>query len=244
MIALPLLLFIPNADARMESLPAFPQAKRLGPQRHVFGRIPVLPRASDVTQLCTANALAQSLVLPALERIGVKGAAVDDNHEDVLLKLFRNQKFSEFKSASVTDENVSRGSKHQQKGLSLGTVLYGGRACPEPTAMINAGYKHVKADAQGSRGWKSTHVPTYEVLDREVYTDISAPSTIVWAGRSRHAPPAMVHAEPDCDMFLAVYVLVDGSSGQKRVFHPRPNAVFVSCSICFSAEAATSDCCG
>jgi len=28
------------------------------------------------------------------------------------MKLFRNQKFSEFKSASVTDENVSRGSKH------------------------------------------------------------------------------------------------------------------------------------
>ena len=91
-----------NAVARTESLPAFPQAKKLGPQRYVFGRIPVLPRASDVTQYCTANTLAQSLVLPALERIGVKGAAVDNNHEDVLLKLFRNQKFSEFKSASVT----------------------------------------------------------------------------------------------------------------------------------------------
>ena len=63
---------------------------------------------------------------------------------------------------------MSRGSKHQQKGLSLGTVLYGGRACPEPLAMIIAGYQYVKADAQGSRGWKSTHVPTYELLDREV----------------------------------------------------------------------------
>ena len=156
------------ADARMESLPAFPQARKLGPQRPVFGRIPVLPRASDVSQHCTAGHLANSLVLPALERIGVKGKMVDQNHDDVLMKLFRNQKFSEFKSASVTDENVSRGSKHQQKGLSLGTVLYGGRACPEPTAMINAGYKYVKADAQGSRGWKSMHVPTYEVLDREV----------------------------------------------------------------------------
>ena len=155
-------------DASMESLPAFPQAMRLGPQRPVFGRIPVVPKASDVTQHCTANSLAQSLVLPALERIGVKGADVDSNHEDVLLKLLRNQKFAEFKSANVTDENVSRNSHHQQKGLSLGTVLYGGRACPEPTAMINAGYNHVKADAQGSRGWKNTHVPTYEVLDQEV----------------------------------------------------------------------------
>jgi hypothetical protein len=171
----------------MESLPAFPQARRLGPQRPVFGRIPVLSRASNVTQHCTANSLAQSLVLPALERIGVKGGAVDNNHDDVLMKLFRNQKFSEFKSASVTDENVSRGSKHQQKGLSLGTVLYGGRACPEPTAMINAGYKYVKADAQGSRGWKSTHVPTYEVLDREVvcryctcHTCVATPVIHAW----------------------------------------------------------------
>ena len=112
-----------NADARTESLPAFPQAKKLGPQRYVFGRIPVLPRASDVTQHCTANTLAPSLVLPALERIGVKGATVDNNHEDVLLKLFRNQKFSEFKSASVAYENVSRNSKHQQKGLPLGTCM-------------------------------------------------------------------------------------------------------------------------
>ena len=127
-----------------------------------------MPRAGDLTQHCIANSLAQSLVLPALERVGVEGSDVDNNHEDNLCKLFRNQKFSELKSACVTDENVSRGSKHQQKGLSLGTVLYGARACPEPTAMIHAGYKYVKADAQGSRGWKSTHVPTYEVLDRKV----------------------------------------------------------------------------
>lgn len=134
-------------DASMESLPAFPQARRLGPQRPVFGRIPVVPKASDVTQHCTAHTLAQSLVLPALERIGVKGPDVENNHEDVLMKLLRNQKFAEFKSASVTDENVSRDSHYQQKGLSQGTVLHGSRACPEPTAMINAGYQYVRADA-------------------------------------------------------------------------------------------------
>lgn len=79
------------ADARMESLPAFPQARKLGPQRPVFGRIPVLPRASDVSQHCTAGHLANSLVLPALERIGVKGKMVDQNHDDVLMKLFRTR---------------------------------------------------------------------------------------------------------------------------------------------------------
>ena len=155
-------------DARTESLPGFPQARKLGPQRPVFGRIPVLPRKGDLTQHCIANSLAQSLLLPALERIGVKGPEVDNNHADNLCKLFRNQRFPELKSACVTDENVSRGSKHQQKGLSLRTVLYGARACLEPLAMIIAGEQYVKADAQGSRGWKSTHVPTYELLDREV----------------------------------------------------------------------------
>ena len=33
-------------DARKESLPAFPQARRPGPQRPVFGRISVLPMAT------------------------------------------------------------------------------------------------------------------------------------------------------------------------------------------------------
>ena len=37
-------------DARLESLPAFPQARQLREQEPVFGRIPVLPKAGDITQ--------------------------------------------------------------------------------------------------------------------------------------------------------------------------------------------------
>ncbi|KAL0039993.1 hypothetical protein WJX79_001744 [Trebouxia sp. C0005] len=47
------------------------------------------------------------------------------------------------------------------------------RISPEEMQRLNtadAGYPSVKEDAQGSRGWKSTHVPTYEVLDSEFLT--------------------------------------------------------------------------
>lgn len=155
-------------DAKLESLPAFPQARQLGEQEAVFGRIPVLPKACDITQHCSANSLAQSLLLPALHRIGVKGPDAEKLCDDVLCKLLRNGKCCSLKSNSVSDENLSRKSKHQQKGQSLGIVRYGGRDCPESLAMQDAGYSFVKEDAQASKGWKSTHVPTYEVLDRDV----------------------------------------------------------------------------
>lgn len=155
-------------DAKLESLAAFPQARQLGQQHVVFGKIPVLPKADDITQPCNANSLAQSLLLPALYRIGVKGPDAEKLCDDVLCKLLRNGKCCSYKSNSVSDENLSRNSKHQQKGLSLGSVRYGARGCSESLAMHNAGYPSVKEDAQGSRGWKSTHVPTYEVLDSEV----------------------------------------------------------------------------
>ena len=155
-------------DAKLESLPAFPQARQLGQQQPVFGRIPVLPRADDITQPCVANNIAQFMLLPLLQRIGVKGPEAAKLCDDVLCKLFRNGKCCFYKSNGVSDEGLSRKSKHQQKGQSLGTVRYGARDCPEWLAMLDAGHPNVKEDAQGSRGWKNTHVPTYEVLDSEV----------------------------------------------------------------------------
>ncbi|DBA94582.1 TPA: hypothetical protein ACH3X1_002165 [Trebouxia sp. C0004] len=138
-------------DAKLESLPAFPQAVQLGQQQPVFGRIPVLPKADDITHPCSANGLAQSLLLPALHRIGVKGPDAEKLCDDVLCKLLRNGKCCSYKSKSISDENMSRNSKHQQKGLSLGSVRYGARGCSESLAMHNAGYPSVKEDAQGSR---------------------------------------------------------------------------------------------
>ncbi|DBA88390.1 TPA: hypothetical protein ACH3X2_004884 [Trebouxia sp. C0005] len=114
-------------DAKLESLPAFPQARQLGQQQVIFGRIPVLPKADDISQPCNANSLAQSLLLPALHRIGVKGPDAEKLCDDVLCKLLRNGKCCSYKSNSISDENLSRNSKHQQKGLSLGSVRYGAR---------------------------------------------------------------------------------------------------------------------
>ncbi|DBA66817.1 TPA: hypothetical protein ACH3X2_001953 [Trebouxia sp. C0005] len=154
-------------DARAESLPGFPQARKLGQQQPVFGRIPVLPKSDDITQPCVANNLAQFMLLPALQRIRVKGPDADKLSDDVLCKLLRNGMCCSYKDNSVSDENLSNVSKHQQKGLSLGSVRYGARKCSKSLAMRNAGYPSVEEDAQGSRGWKRTHVPTYEVLDSE-----------------------------------------------------------------------------
>lgn len=150
-------------DARLESLPAFPQARQLGAQEPMFSRIPVLPKASDITQPCVAGNLAQFLLLPALHRIEVKGPEAEKLCDEVLCKLFRNGMCCSYKSNGASDENLSRVTKHQQKGLSLGSVRYGARSCSEALAMHNAGYPDVK---EGK--WKSTHVPTYEVLDSEV----------------------------------------------------------------------------
>lgn len=155
-------------DARWESLPAFPQARQLSEQELMFGRIPVLPRASDITQPCVAGNLAQFLLLPALHRIGVKGPDAERLCDEVLCKLFRNAMCCSYKSNGVSDENLSRVSKHQQNGLSLGSVRYGARGCSEALAMHNSGHPNVK---EGK--WKSTHVPTYEVLDSEVSLFVS-----------------------------------------------------------------------
>lgn len=155
-------------DAKWESLPTFPQARQLGTQQAVFGRIPVLPKADDITQQCVANSLAHFLLLPALHRIQAKGPEAEKLCDNVLCKLFINGKCCFYKSNGVSDEVLSRKSKHQQKGQSLGTVRYGARDCPESLTMQDAGYLFVKEDAQDSRGWKNTHVPTYEVLDSEV----------------------------------------------------------------------------
>ena len=102
-----------------------------------------------------------------MQRIEAKGPDAERLCDDVLCKLLRNGKCCLHKSNGTTDEVLSRKSKHQQKGQSLGTVRYGARDCPESLTMQDAGYPSVKEDAQGSRGWKNTHVPTYEVLDSE-----------------------------------------------------------------------------
>ena len=121
-------------DARWESLPAFPQARHLGEQEPVFSRIPVLPKAGDITQPCVANNLAQFLLLAALHRIGVKGLEAERLCDEVLCKLFRNGMCCSYKSNGVSDENLSRKSKHQQKGLLLGSVRYGARLKPGAAA--------------------------------------------------------------------------------------------------------------
>lgn len=79
-------------DARLESLPAFPHARQLGQQQPVLTKIPVLPRSHDITEPCVANSLAQFLLLPALQCIGVKGPEAKKLSGDALCKLFRNGK--------------------------------------------------------------------------------------------------------------------------------------------------------
>lgn len=69
-------------------------------------------------------------------------------------------------------------------------------------------------------------------------------STIVRIHCSRHIPHGTCPlAEPDSDMFLSVYVLTSGSSRRIAGFLVCFGMCvyrFVSCSICFSMEAATS----
>ena len=127
----------------------------------------MLPKANDITQPCVANKLAQFLLLPVLQRIGCKGSDADKLADEVLCKLLRNGIFCILRSNGVFDEMISGLSKHQQGGLSLASVRYGARTAVEVICMLLVGYQSVK-DAQGSRGWRSTHVPTYEVLDSKV----------------------------------------------------------------------------
>ena len=166
-------------DAKLESLPSFPQARQLGVQEPVFGRIPLVPKASDITQACSANSVTQYLLLPALHRIGAKGPEADKLSDDVLCKLLRNGKCCSYKDRGVSDENLSGVSKHQQKGLSLGSVRYGARTANKTLLMHNACYPGVKDDPQGSKGWRSTHVPTYEVLDSEVGAGVDVAANCV-----------------------------------------------------------------
>ena len=139
-------------DARLESLPSFPQARRLGQQQPVFGRIPLVPKAKDITQTCSANSIAQFLLLPALQRIKAKGPEAEKLSDEVLCKLMRNGKCCSYKDHGVSDENLSGVSKHQQKGLSLGSVRYGARTANKTLAVHNAGYQWVKEDPRAAGG--------------------------------------------------------------------------------------------
>ena len=154
-------------DSKPEHHTSVASASQPGLQQPVFSRIPVLPKANDITQPCVANELAQFLLLPALQRIGCKGPDADKLADKLLCRLLRNGICCILKSNGVSDEMISRLSKHQQGGLSLASVRYGARTALELICMLLVGYHSVK-DAQGSRGWRSTHVPTYEVLDSEV----------------------------------------------------------------------------
>ncbi|KAL3144514.1 hypothetical protein ABBQ32_004248 [Trebouxia sp. C0010 RCD-2024] len=163
------------AEARQESIPSFPQARKLGDQQSIFGRIPLLPKANKITEQCDAGRLAQSLLLPALHRIGVKGRDADKLSEDILCKLLRNGKCCQYKDRVVSDENLSGTTKHQQNGLSLGSVRYGARTANKSLTMHNAEYHSVDENAQGNKGWRRTHVPTYEVLDSELVDQLIVP---------------------------------------------------------------------
>lgn len=84
----------------------------------------MLPKANDITQPCVANELAQFLLLPALQRIGCKGPDADKLADEALCRLLRNGICSILKSNGVSDDMISRLSKHQQGGLSLASVRY------------------------------------------------------------------------------------------------------------------------
>lgn len=140
-----------------------------------------MPKANKITEQCDAGRLAQSLLLPALHRIGVKGRDADKLSEDILCKLLRNGKCCQYKDRVVSDENLSGTTKHQQNGLSLGSVRYGARTANKSLTMHNAEYHSVDENAQGNKGWRRTHVPTYEVLDSEV-----SPTAVVCINFSAH----------------------------------------------------------
>ena len=85
----------------------------------------MLPKADDITQPCVANKLAQSLLLPALQRIDCKGPDADKLADEVLCRLLSNGICCMLKSNGVSNEMISCLSKHQQGGLSLASVRYG-----------------------------------------------------------------------------------------------------------------------
>ena len=99
-------------DARPESLPGFLEARKLGQQQPVFGRIPMLPKSNNVTQPCVANSLAQIMLLPA-HLIGVKGPDADKLSDDVLCKLLRNGRCCSYMDNIVSNENLSSTAKRK-----------------------------------------------------------------------------------------------------------------------------------
>ena len=62
------------------------------------------PKSNNVTQPCVANSLAQIMLLPALQLIGVKGPDADKLSDGVLCKLLRNGRCCSYMNNIVSDE--------------------------------------------------------------------------------------------------------------------------------------------